>query len=229
MRRAIIFDLDNTLYRERRFALSGFDAVAAEIERQYGVPRRAAFQVLQRALRVGGRHEALQIVCSRFRLPKTAVPALVDTFRVHRPWLKLSRTTRETLESLRPFWRLGLLTNGVPDVQRRKIEALSVASYVDVMVFAEEHGSGAGKPEARPFEVVLERLGVEASEAVFVGDDPRRDILGARRVGLRTIRVAWRRGGARPVDPEADAIVTTVAEVPEVAERLLRKRVRHAA
>jgi hypothetical protein len=45
--------------------------------------------------------------------------------------------------ALRPTWRLGVLTNGVPAIQARKVAALGLGAVVEV-VFASAHGTGAG-------------------------------------------------------------------------------------
>jgi putative hydrolase of the HAD superfamily len=66
VRRAIVFDLDETLYPERRFALSGFLAVARHVNGRYGVPTAAAFAVLRKALTDGRRPTAFQDLVERF-------------------------------------------------------------------------------------------------------------------------------------------------------------------
>ena len=64
----------------------------------------------------------------------------------------------------------------------------------------------------------------------MVGDDPWCDVAGARAAGLQTIRV--RRGRLREAADATgaapDAVVTTLAVVPAVAERLLQERLRDA-
>jgi putative hydrolase of the HAD superfamily len=75
----------------------------------------------------------------------------------------------------------GLITNGQP-TQRVKVEAMRLTSLLEVMVISEE--VGMKKPDPRIFRMALERLGVDASEAVFVGDNLELDIAGMRAVWL---------------------------------------------
>ena len=60
---------------------------------------------------------------------------------------------------------------------------------------------GAAKPDARPFRVALERLGVEAAACVHVGDDPVTDVAGARAAGLARAAARPQRARARTRSP----------------------------
>jgi putative hydrolase of the HAD superfamily len=219
--RAIIFDLDDTLYPIRRFLLSGYAAVAWHLEHMWAIDRHAAFSLLTQAFRSDERGYELQICQEHFGLPEAVIPGLVEVIRTHTPNLRLPRSSRDVLQRLRDGWRIAILTNGMPSIQTRKVEALGLADLVDTVVFASEFGSGAGKPDPEPFVETARRLDLPVTRSVFVGDDMVRDIAGASRVGMRTIHL---RRGDEPSDTIPDATVDTLAEVPELAEYLLRGR-----
>lgn len=219
--RAIVFDLDDTLYPYRAFVRSGFRVVGQRLAEERGLPARVVLKVLRRALIAGERGRELQALCARFALPPSVVPALTDLIREHSPSLRLSPRTRRVLASLRGSWRLGILTNGVPRIQRRKIDALGLELFVDAVIFASEHG---GKPHASAFHAALERLGAQPSQAVFVGDDRGADIDGAAAIGMNTIHLRPRLADC---DCEAAGIgvhIETLDEVPETADRLVPLR-----
>jgi putative hydrolase of the HAD superfamily len=224
-----VFDLDETLYRERQFVLSGFRAVARAVEARFGVAADEANAILRRELAQGRRQTAFQTLVINLGLPRGTVAELVTVFRSHRPRLRLPRPSAQVLAELRSRWAVGILTNGLPAVQAGKIAALGLADKVDAVVYASE--TGPGKPDARAFEVVLGRLGTQPRETVFVGDDLWRDIAGARRVGLKTIRVDRRvaRSGPTQVRDEADAVVHSILEVPRTAVELFSQGQRHVA
>jgi putative hydrolase of the HAD superfamily len=219
-RQAVVFDLDDTLYRERQFALSGFRAVASAVEARFGLCEEKVFAFLALALRRGRRADAFQGLASRYGLPASYVPVWLDVYRAHAPALRLHASARATLAALRGKWRLGVLTNGLPAVQASKVSALGIEPLVDAVVYADDFGGG--KPSPAAFFEVLRRLGVEPRRSVFAGDDPVRDIDGARRVGMRTVLV-WRprRDGEVARTAAADVVVESLAEVPGVAERLV--------
>jgi putative hydrolase of the HAD superfamily len=59
---------------------------------------------------------------------------------------------------------------------------LGLARFFEVVVTAA--AVGAAKPDPRPFQVALERLGVEGALCVHVGDDPLTDVAGAEAAGI---------------------------------------------
>jgi putative hydrolase of the HAD superfamily len=219
--RALVFDLDDTLYPHDRFVRSGLMRVAALVADEIGVPVRSVVRTMAAARREAPGRE-LQALCSRFDMPWSSISRLVDAIRAHEPRLRLPAASRQVLEQVRPRWRVGILTNGRPDMQRRKIAALGLEPLVDAVVCAHEVGQGIGKPDAMPFLDVLDRLDDAAARAVFVGDDLIADVHGAEGVGMRTIQyvpAARGRMGGGPGSP--DAVVGHLGAVPAVAERLL--------
>jgi putative hydrolase of the HAD superfamily len=219
MSRALVFDLDDTLYRERRFALSGYRAVARKVERDFDADGRLAFRTMALALRRGRRDHAFQELAAAFAMDVACVPAWIECYRTHEPSLRLSTAARRALLGLRGRWQVGILTNGLPRVQAAKVSALGLEGLVDAVVYAEEHGGG--KPNPGAFLEVLARLGASPSRAVFAGDDPERDMRGARLVGMKTVFLVRDSRGLDRARANADVVVRNLADVPAAAERLL--------
>ena len=83
--------------------------------------------------------------------------------------------------------RIGLVTNGPAETQRRKIDVLGLARLVDFAVVSGE--LGVEKPDPRIFAEALRLGDATAGETVFVGDSAEHDIAGARAAGIRSIWV----------------------------------------
>mgnify|MGYP000909643507 CR=1 FL=1 len=227
--RALLLDLDDTLYPLSRFRLSGFAAVAHHVARNYGVDGEDAFRMLATAMRGPQSGRELNLLVERFKLD-VPVASLVRIVRSHEPVLHLPEGTKATLEALRPSWALAVVTNGIPSIQKAKVAALGLEALVDTVVYANEHGSGEGKPEREPFLEALRRLEAAPARTIAVGDDEFADVFGAARCGLHTIQTReWRRGPFGPVSICADAVVSQFSEVPVIAECLLPERLSHAA
>jgi putative hydrolase of the HAD superfamily len=223
--RAIVFDLDDTLYPRGRFVRSGFAAVATFVEQQFGVAASQALTTMLKADPSQPRTE-FQTLCEAFGLPAETLPKLLHVFRTHTPALWLFHDAEATLRELGANgWRLAILTNGLPEVQAAKVDALGLQSLVDHVVFAAEHVEG-GKPHVEAFRAVLARLEVPAKRCVMVGDDVVCDVRGAHAAGMRAIRIRRDEGSTWS---EADATVAFLAEVPAVAESLLQRIDAHAA
>ncbi len=213
--RAVIFDLDDTIYPLERFVLSGFDAVACHLERLFTVPCHDARAVLRGAFYNGGRGRELQICLRHFGLPEALAPSLVQVIRTHQPSLDLPAAAAHALSAMASTWRIGIVTNGPIDIQSRKVAALGLTDFVDEIVFAD--GERA-KPAAAPFIEMTRKLRVPIRRSIFVGNDPVCDVYGAWRLGMKTIHVA-----GQPAAPAlmADAEVHSLVEVPDIAERLV--------
>lgn len=120
-----------------------------------------------------------------------------QVFLAARHRVSLFPDVQPTLEVLANRYQLAVLTNGNADVRR-----LGLADYFQFALCAEE--LGVGKPDPLPFREALRRAGVEANQAVHVGDHPQDDIQGARAAGLRAVwynprRCAW----PDAIEPEA--------------------------
>jgi putative hydrolase of the HAD superfamily len=224
--RAVIFDLDDTLYPHVQHVHSGFAAVATYVDRRFGIPANDAYAALRCAQETGLRGAEFQRLCEIYRLDEAYLPELLREYQAHRPQLWLSHGAMTALATLRQQgWGTALLTNGDPTVQAAKVSVLGLEALVDHVVYASEHAPG-GKPSREPFLEVLRRLGVAPHHAVMVGDDAVNDIEGARAVGIHTIFLA--RAGRLQTD-RADAIVHLLSDVPAVAATLLGEGMAHAA
>jgi putative hydrolase of the HAD superfamily len=199
--------------------MSGFAAVAHHLESAHGVPAQLAFTVLSRAHVAEQPGHEFQLLCDRAGLSQDIVPSLLDVFRRHLPSLWLNHGVTDALHTLRGAgWRLGILTNGLPSVQFRKVAALGLASLVDEIVYAEEHATG-GKPAAAAFQAALRSLDLSAGQCVCVGDDLVRDVRGARDLGIRTIRLS-RPGVVATPGTDADMVIDSFRQLPDAARLL---------
>ena len=81
---------------------------------------------------------------------------------------------------------VGLITSLTKDMNLICSD-LGLTSYVDFVVTSKE--VGADKPEPPIFLAALERAGVRASEAVYVGDQYETDVVGARGVGISPVLI----------------------------------------
>jgi len=220
-RRAVLFDLDDTLYPTSRFVLSAVAAATRYLHDAYDVDTAAIRPALFAASRRIGRGLDVNLCARQLGLPDAIARDLVAVIRSHKPRISLPGMAVAALRALRSGWKIGVVTDGIPDVQARKVDALGLEPLVDCIVYARAHGSGAGKPDREPFMEALRRLEVTPDRAVFVGDDDYCDIFGASRVGMRTVlAAAWNtRPPGRPV--RADTVVVSLRTVPQIAERLL--------
>jgi len=220
-RDGLILDLDDTLYPREQFVQSGLMAVARHVEETHGIPARNAFAVMEACRREGGAGRELQALCAWFGLTPGVIQPLLEVFRNHQPTLQLPEETSAVLTALKADgWRMVVLTNGLPRVQRAKVYALGLHAFVDDVVYAEEQTPG-GKPSAEAFRAALKRLALPARRCVCVGDDPVRDIAAARALGMTTVWVSTHRrpgplgpGAHDGVPTDTDAHIEALVDLP---------------
>ena len=224
----LIVDLDDTLYDREQFVHSGLMAVARYVQEHQSVSAMDAFAAMTAARRNGAAGRELQALCARFRWPDDEVQRLLGVFREHRPVLRMPGETVRALSQVRADgWRIVVLTNGLPCVQRGKVSALGLAAFVDAVVYAEEHAPG-GKPAPAAFRAALATLSLPAKRCVCVGDDAACDIAGAQAMRIRTVWIKPGRGaggsgldGARDSALVPDAQIASIGDLPLALAELM--------
>jgi putative hydrolase of the HAD superfamily len=119
----------------------------------------------------------------------------------------------EALGALGSTTPLALLTNGPSDIQRTKLRGTGLGDEFGAVVISGE--TGVGKPDPSAFALVLTQLGVAPEDAVMVGDSWKRDVAGARAVGMAAV---WLSAGQAA--PTLDDSVTVVESVADVVDAL---------
>ncbi len=123
----------------------------------------------------------------------------------------------EMLEAVGAVAALGLVTNGISEVQRARIARLEIERFFDAVVISSE--VSASKPGAAIFDIAFERLGQpDRSSTVMVGDSLSSDMAGGHGYGIAT---CWYnpRGNQAAVDFELDHVVTALGDVVGVVTR----------
>lgn len=203
---AVLFDLDDTLYPEEEFVRSGFRAVGRELESRGLCSGARASELFVTIHKGEGRDAVLDKGLRRLGLSPTLASELVATYRAHDPvQLTLFPGVSELLRRLRMVVKVGVVTDGWLGVQKRKVAALGLEDQVDAVFCSDELGRALWKPDPAPFLGCLDRLGgVKPERAVFVGDNPARDVAGALAAGLRPVLLRTDQGCFRsepvPVD-----------------------------
>lgn len=94
------------------------------------------------------------------------------------------------LDTLRALRARSLRTGVISNFDHRLpalLDGLGLSPLLDVVIRPSD--AGAAKPDARIFQAALDRLGIAASDALYVGDDDEEDVRGAEAAGLRAINV----------------------------------------
>ena len=94
-----------------------------------------------------------------------------------------------TLENLRSSYKLALITDGKPEVQRSKINCLSIGGLFDRVYLTGELGPYGAKPSTKAFVKAMKELEADGPSCAFVGNDPSKDFLAPNQLGWLTIQI----------------------------------------
>jgi putative hydrolase of the HAD superfamily len=214
MIKAVLFDLDDTLFPQSAWLGGAWHAVAARAATDHDVDATRLEAALV-AVAAEGSDRGQIIDRALADVGAATIPAapLVDEFRRYAPRsLAPYPGVREALTRLVGRVRLGIVTDGDPSIQRAKLKALDLTGTFSAVVMSDELGREHRKPDPWPFRAALEVLAVSPEHAVFVGDRPAKDIVGATSAGLRALRVHTGEWAAEPDAANTWATASTAAE-----------------
>lgn len=220
---AVVFDLDDTLYAERDFVLSGFRAAATWAASSFGINGQVAFGDLTSLYISGVRGDTFNRWIETLGRPASTARELVGVYREHSPTIRPFPGITELLSELRRVYRLGLVSDGYLSVQQRKLSALGIAEYFDAVVFSDAFGPDAWKPSPIPFLEVLRQMRASPDRSIYVADNPRKDFIGARELGMRAVWARYSKGDYCVLEAEtaAHAADDEVHSVVELRDLLL--------
>lgn len=200
MIKAVIFDVDNTLYSYTKAHAEAFAALTEYGEKALGLSLEA-FEGLHKKTEhelrkymgevaaVHNRTIRYQHMLESIGLP--LYPHVLEMSRIYWDTLigaaVLSPGALEAVKQLKDQGiRIGIGTDMTARIQFRKLTKLGLLPYIDFLVSSEE--VGAEKPEKAFFERCVQKAGCKRQECLFVGDSLKKDVLGALEAGLKA---AW--------------------------------------
>ncbi len=203
MIQAVLFDIDDTLYpyapcneageagmREALAAMTGVPLSPADFPEQLALAKRHVKACNAGTAACHSRMLYAHRLCELYGCFSAGnALRLYDAYwEAYLAQMRLFPGALEVLLALRGRGvKLGFCTDLTAHIQMRKLVALGIPAIADAVVTSEE--AGAEKPDPRPFRLLLEKLGVAPEQALMVGDDYRKDILGAQALGIAAVQL----------------------------------------
>jgi len=194
--KAVLFDLDNTLVDFMHMKkMCSEAAIRAMVEAGLPMEEEKAVNLLFQMYDEYGIED--QRIFEKFLKKaegKVNYRVLANGIAAYRKvkagYLQPYPKVRETLIKLKSK---GLVLGIVSDAPRMqawlRLAEMSLTEFFDVVVAWED--TGKLKPSKMPFEQAIKKLGLKPEEILFVGDNPGRDIKGAKGVGMKTALAAY--------------------------------------
>jgi putative hydrolase of the HAD superfamily len=178
-----VFDLDDTLYKERDYVDSGRRCVARHFADRVGM---SAEELYTKMLQAVDPFDAVVTLSN----DTVSIADILDVYRRHMPDIALDQKTTRVLTTLKARGeRLGIITDGRSVGQHNKIEALKLNRFFDDDAITVSEDIGAEKTEPLAYEMFKERFADE-KRFIYVGDNPFKDFEHPRARGWVTVMLA---------------------------------------
>lgn len=218
---AVIFDLDRTLVEHDQESEDLFEAAcsAAGVEPfcQPETLERAAEVVREGSAELDAATFERRVFATAAAATGTDAPAskLVEAYNVALDNRAVSRRpgTDTALESTVDL-NTAIVTNGPENTHATKLRAAGLEDHFDTVIYGTDVPQV--KPASDPFKLALERLEVDSSAVLKVGDSLSKDVKGAAELGLDTAWIPFDDGHRSMNDPEPTYTLSSLAEIPEI-------------
>ncbi|UTA68414.1 HAD family hydrolase [Emticicia sp. 21SJ11W-3] len=174
----VIFDLDDTLYKEISYLKSAFYSIAYSLFSIKDAPH-VYNQMLSWYF---NKENVFANLIENYSL-STEVTKLIESYRNHYPNIQLDKETSHLLSELKSNKvKTGLITDGFSITQRNKLKALGLDSYFDSIVISEEFGTS--KPHINNFAHFLQ---FGATDYFYIADNIKKDFITPNELGWCSI------------------------------------------
>lgn len=127
--------------------------------------------------------------------------------------------TKPMLKALKADgYKIGLITNGLPGLQEKKLEMLGLDNIFNRIIVSGQYN--CPKPQLTAFNMMAEWLGLQPSQMMYVGDNPLNDVDASRKAGYLPVYVNTVGKWPRPDIEQCEHQVETVAEIPQLLKKL---------
>jgi putative hydrolase of the HAD superfamily len=201
----VVLDLDDTLYKECDYVMSGVASVIKSCETLGMISREAADKPFDPDIVAG---KIISGLCLHLGLPARLEVTLLWMYRLHEPTICLAPTVKTALATLRRnSTAIAIVTDGRAATQRLKLKALGLS---DIPVFVSEEYD-CGKPAHDMFEAVQRRW--PNSSYVYVGDNLAKDFIAPNQMGWYTVGI---RNDGRNIHTQDLSLVTADVARPKI-------------
>lgn len=193
MKKAVLFDLDDTLISEEQYIRSGYHKIAEYILMHYKLQAdtEALFQELFALYQADAKNVFNRMLDAHgIAYEKEDILKLVEIYRSHMPTITFFEDVLPTLTQLKEKdIKLGIISDGYAVTQKNKVKVLQADALFDRIILTDELGRDYWKPDARSFLMMAEAFHIEPSEMIYVGDNPEKDFYIGKDYPILTVRI----------------------------------------
>ncbi|MGE6538037.1 HAD family hydrolase [Bacillus luti] len=202
--KAIVFDMDDTLYKEKDYVVSGFKAVDDWIKEDY--KKIGFYNIAIQLFDSGERKFVFNKTLEKLNITydEKLISNLIEKYRLHKPDIQLLDEADWVLSNLTNKVKIGLISDGYLITQERKINALKLKERFHSIILTDKLGREYWKPSQLPYEKISKELQVPHQQCVYIGDNLSKDFITAKKLNWITVHINREDGIYRNLIVEQD-------------------------
>lgn len=217
MIKALIFDLDDTLYNEKTYVFGAFKEVSNYLGYKYNLDEIKLYNDILDIFHTNGRGKIFNILCNKYNLDES-IERLIDIYRNSRPKLNLYDDAGKILKwGKEKGFSIGIITDGCSKVQWNKVKSLDLENIVDKIIVTDDLGREYWKPHKRSYLEIVKFFNVKCGECVYIGDNPNKDFITCKKLDMKTVRIIRKQGNHMKIfldeEYEADININDLEEL----------------
>ena len=219
----IVFDLDDTLYPQIEYTRQCLHSTVNYISDISGENKDVIKSKLDEILEKNG-IEYKFIFHDLFKeinfdgMPQ--IREILELFWACKPQINLFDGVLDILTQLKTKYRLAILTDGHVHIQEQKIDTLGIKDFFETVLITDFLGAQYRKPSPAGYKKLLEDMKIKPHDCIYVGNDPRKDFLACKELGIKTVRI--RQGDYKDLtldeNHEADVEIDDIADLLNIIE-----------
>lgn len=191
MIKAIIFDIDDTLYNEIDFVKSGYKVVSKDIAKKYNYKKGYIYSELLNLFKVSSKNVFDRLLKKlKIDYEQEYVDYLIKLYREHMPEISINKKTKKTLTLLKnQGYKICVISDGNYLTQKNKCISLGLYELIDKIILTDELGKNYWKPNPTSFEIIMNEFKLKENEMIYVGDNPKKDFYIKKYKSIYTARL----------------------------------------
>jgi len=185
--KALVFDMDNTLYTNADYANHQELVLVERLAREFSIPVAKAGDLVnstrgQLSAEQGGKKPSLGTTFLKLGIPIATSVAWRNEFIIPERFLRADQKLAAVFKGLAINFRLAIVTNNPVATARRTLDVLGIGGLVPVIIGLDS--TGVSKPDLAAFRMATELLDCPSAATVSVGDRYEIDIEPALALGM---------------------------------------------
>jgi putative hydrolase of the HAD superfamily len=192
--KAVVFDMDDTLYQEKDYVISGLSAMDKWMKEEYQVTE--FYETAIRLFNSGEKNFIFNKTLEHLNISysEKMINSMIDYYRQHEPDIHLLDDASWVLNNLNEMTKIGLISDGYVVAQEKKVKALKLKDKFHSIILTDKFGRKHWKPSPVPYEHAARELQLSPSECVYVGDNLNKDFISANKLGWITVHIERKYG-----------------------------------